>query len=209
MKQTDNYLFTSESVSEGHPDKVADQISDALLDEFLARDPQSHVAIETLVTTGQVVVAGEVASDAYVDVLNTTRDLINRIGYNRGAYRFDGDSCGILSTIHEQSGDINRGVSRREEGKSDEDLQGAGDQGMMFGYAVDETAEFMPLSLSLSPSDTPRTCRYPPRGEGYDLLSKGEAHQLSPSRCQEPGHRGVRRRRPPRARAYDCGIHTA
>lgn len=150
MKQTDNYLFTSESVSEGHPDKVADQISDALLDEFLARDPQSHVAIETLVTTGQVVVAGEVASDAYVDVLNTTRDLINRIGYNRGAYRFDGDSCGILSTIHEQSGDINRGVSRREEGKSDEDLQGAGDQGMMFGYAVDETAEFMPLSLSLS-----------------------------------------------------------
>ncbi len=148
MKQTDNYLFTSESVSEGHPDKVADQISDALLDEFLARDPQSHVAIETLVTTGQVVVAGEVASDAYVDVLNTTRDLINRIGYNRGAYRFDGDSCGILSTIHEQSGDINRGVSRREEGKSDEDLQGAGDQGMMFGYAVDETAEFMPLSAA-------------------------------------------------------------
>ena len=150
MKQTDNYLFTSESVSEGHPDKVADQISDALLDEFLARDPHSHVAIETLVTTGQVVVAGEVASDAYVDVLNTTRDLINRIGYNRGAYRFDGDSCGILSTIHEQSGDINRGVSRREEGKSDEELQGAGDQGMMFGYAVDETAEFMPLTLSLS-----------------------------------------------------------
>ena len=132
MKQTDNYLFTSESVSEGHPDKVADQISDALLDEFLARDPQSHVAIETLVTTGQVVVAGEVASDAYVDVLNTTRDLINRIGYNRGAYRFDGDSCGILSTIHEQSGDINRGVSRLEEGKSDEDLQVAGEQGMMF-----------------------------------------------------------------------------
>ncbi len=150
MKQTDNYLFTSESVSEGHPDKVADQISDALLDEFLARDPQSHVAIETLVTTGQVVVAGEVASDAYVDVLNTTRDLINRIGYNRGAYRFDGDSCGILSTIHEQSGDINRGVSRREEGKSDEDLQGRRRPGMMFGYAVDETAEFMPLSLSLS-----------------------------------------------------------
>ncbi len=150
MKQTDNYLFTSESVSEGHPDKVADQISDALLDEFLARDPRSHVAIETLVTTGQVVVAGEVASDAYVDVLNTTRDLINRIGYNRGAYRFDGDSCGILSTIHEQSGDINRGVSRREEGKSEEELQGAGDQGMMFGYAVDETAEFMPLTLSLS-----------------------------------------------------------
>lgn len=150
MKQTDNYLFTSESVSEGHPDKVADQISDALLDEFLARDPRSHVAIETLVTTGQVVVAGEVASDAYVDVLNTTRDLINRIGYNRGAYRFDGDSCGILSTIHEQSGDINRGVSRREEGKSEEELQGAGDQGMMFGYATNETENYMPVSLDIA-----------------------------------------------------------
>lgn len=145
-----NYLFTSESVSEGHPDKVADQISDNLLDEFLARDARSHVAIETMVTTGQVVIAGEVTSEAYVDVADTTRELINRIGYNRGAYRFDGDSCGVLSTIHEQSGDINMGVSRTEDGKSEEELQGAGDQGMMFGYAVDETEEYMPLTLSLS-----------------------------------------------------------
>lgn len=145
-----NYLFTSESVSEGHPDKVADQISDTLLDEFLARDPQSHVAVETLCTTGQVVVAGEVSSRAYVDIQHSIRDLINEIGYNRGAYRFDGDACGILSTIHEQSEDIDRGVSRREENVSIEDLQGAGDQGMMFGYAVDETASYMPLTLDLS-----------------------------------------------------------
>ena len=145
-----NYLFTSESVSEGHPDKVADQISDTLLDEFLARDPQSHVAVETLCTTGQVVVAGEVSSRAYVDIQNSIRGLINEIGYNRGAYRFDGDACGILSTIHEQSEDIDRGVSRQEENASAEDLQGAGDQGMMFGYAVDETADYMPLTLDLS-----------------------------------------------------------
>lgn len=140
-----NHLFTSESVSEGHPDKVSDQISDALLDEFLARDPESHVAIETLCTTGQVVVAGEVTSEAYVDIPATTRSIINRIGYNRGAYRFDADSLGLLSAIHEQSADINRGVSRdvAEE-------QGAGDQGMMFGYAVDETDNFMPLTLDLS-----------------------------------------------------------
>lgn len=145
-----NYLFTSESVSEGHPDKVADQISDTLLDEFLARDPQSHVAIETLCTTGQVVVAGEVSSQAYVDIQHSIRDLINEIGYNRGAYRFDGDACGILSTIHEQSEDIDRGVSRQAENVAVEDLQGAGDQGMMFGYAVDETANYMPLTLDLS-----------------------------------------------------------
>ena len=138
-------------MSEGHPDKVADQISDCLLDQFLARDPQSHVAIESMVTTGQVVVAGEVTSKSYVDVNDTIRELINNIGYNRGAYRFDGDSCGILSFIHEQSADINRGVNRKEEAnKSKEDLQGAGDQGMMFGYAVNETEEYMPLTLSLS-----------------------------------------------------------
>ncbi len=154
-----SYLFTSESVSEGHPDKVADQISDALLDNFLARDPNSKVAIETLCTTGQVVVAGEVKSQAYVDIPEVVREVINRIGYNRGAYRFDGDSCGILSAVHEQSADINRGVD-----KADRETQGAGDQGMMFGYACDETENYIPLTLDLSHrlllelADIRRTC---------------------------------------------------
>ncbi len=140
-----NYLFTSESVSEGHPDKVSDQISDALLDQFLAFDLNSKVAIETLVTTGQVVVAGEVKSSAYVDVQEVTRKVINKIGYTKAEYRFDGESCGVLTAIHEQSDDINRGVDR--EVKKD---QGAGDQGMMFGYASKDTDNYMPLSLDLS-----------------------------------------------------------
>ncbi|MCI7360337.1 MAG: methionine adenosyltransferase [Prevotella sp.] len=139
------YLFTSESVSEGHPDKVADQISDALLDQFLAYDEKSHCAIESFVTTGQVVLMGEVTSEAYIDLQNITRKTINKIGYTKSEYQFDGNSCGLLSAIHEQSGDINRGVSREKE-----EEQGAGDQGMMFGYATNETDRYIPVTLDLA-----------------------------------------------------------
>lgn len=166
------YLFTSESVSEGHPDKVADQISDAILDEFLARDPSSKVACETLVTTGQVIIAGEVKSNAYIDLMDVTREVIKNIGYDRSELKFDGEACGVFSALHEQSADINRGVEREEL-----EAQGAGDQGMMFGYACDETPSYMPLTVELSHSLLRELAAI--RREGKDMTYENEGHTRS------------------------------
>ena len=217
-----NYLFTSESVSEGHPDKVADQISDALLDEFLAYDPNSKVACETLVTTGQVVLAGEVKSNAYVDLMEVARRVIHRIGYNKSSYKFDADSCGIFSAIHEQSADINRGVERAEAMS-----QGAGDQGMMFGYACNETDNYMPLSLDLSHLLLTELAVIRREASAMTYLRKGKVtsylrpdsksqvtieyneRNLPATRRQEPGYDRIRRRQQTATRAYDCSIDPA
>ena len=161
-----NYLFTSESVSEGHPDKVADQISDAILDQFLALDANSHVACETMVTTGQVIVAGEVSSEKYVDIQNTVRKTIAEIGYTKSAYKFEAESCGILTALHEQSVDIARGV--KGQGTENIGEQGAGDQGMMFGYATEETENYMPLTLDLAHTLVYTLARI--RKEGKEML---------------------------------------
>ena len=176
------YLFTSESVSEGHPDKVADQISDAVLDQLLAYDPNSKVACETLVTTGQVVVAGEVKSEAYVDLQDVVRNTIARIGYTKAAYKFEAESCGIFSAIHEQSGDINRGVDRKD--AADPMAQGAGDQGMMFGYANNETDNYMPLPLSLA-HDIVYVLA--------EIRREGKVMTYLRPRLEKPGDGGIRR----------------
>ncbi|MCP9198525.1 methionine adenosyltransferase [Gramella sp. GC03-9] len=168
------YLFTSESVSEGHPDKIADQISDTLLDNFLAFDEESKVACETLVTTGQVVLAGEVRSNTYLDVQNIARDVINDIGYTKGAYKFSGDSCGVISLIHEQSQDIYQGVDR---GNKEE--QGAGDQGMMFGYATNETENYMPLALDISHRILIELAKLRRQGKEIDYLRPDSKSQVT------------------------------
>jgi len=171
-----SYLFTSESVSEGHPDKVADQISDALLDNFLAFDPESKVACETLVTTGLAVISGEVKSNSYIDVQKVTRDVIKKIGYTKAEYQFEAESCGVISTLHEQSPEINQGV---EEGKGLFKEQGAGDQGMMFGYASNETDDYMPLALSLSHNILIELAKIRRKGEEMTYLRPDAKSQVT------------------------------
>ena len=175
-----SYFFTSESVSEGHPDKVADQISDAIIDNFLAFDPQSKVACETLVTTGQVVLAGEVKSSAYLDVQSITREVIQRIGYTKSEYMFEANSCGVLSAIHDQSDDINRGVDR-----GNPEDQGAGDQGMMFGYASNETENYHAIGLDLEPPHTTEIGRFQKRRCTNSLFAP---------RFKESGNHSIQRR---------------